>query len=93
MTKQTLRNTIIDLLDDEDGINSKAHDGIAAICTENGWEDINTATELECGRAFLWEGDADSLRQFVVKEGDSIYQASLEAAKTLKDTDVDVVEE
>ncbi len=68
MTKQSLRNFIIDLLDDEDGINSKAHDSIVELCNENGWNDINQATVLEDNRAFLWEDDASSLRQFVVKE-------------------------
>lgn len=67
MTKQFLRNTIINLLDDEDGINSKAHDGILEICVENGWEDINRATNLESGRAFIYEEDAEELRKVVVE--------------------------
>jgi hypothetical protein len=67
MTKQFLRNTIIDLLDDENGINSKAHDGVLEICNENGWNDINEATELQDGRAFLNEDDAEDLRQVVVE--------------------------
>jgi hypothetical protein len=68
MTKQFLRNTIIDLLDDENGINSKAHDGVLQICVENGWEDINKATDLQNGRAYIGEDDAEDLRQVVVEE-------------------------
>ena len=68
MTKQFLRNTIIDLLDDENGINSKAHDGVLQICVENGWEDINKATDLQDGRAYIGEDDAEDLRQVVVEE-------------------------
>jgi hypothetical protein len=67
MTKQSLRNTIINLLDDEDGINSKAHDGILEICNENGWNDITKATELQNGRAFIFEEDAEELRRVVVE--------------------------
>lgn len=67
MTKQALRNTIINLLDDEDGINSLAHDGIVEICNENGWNDITEATELQEGRAFIWEEDAEKLRKVVVE--------------------------
>ncbi len=68
MTKQFLRNTIINLLDDENGINSKAHDGILEICAENGWDDINSATELMDERAFLNESDAEELRKVQVGE-------------------------
>ena len=66
MTKQELRLTVINLLDDEDGVNSIGHDGLVAICEENGWNDINEATELQEGRAFLWEADAERLRAVVV---------------------------
>ena len=68
MTKQFLRNTIIDLLDDADGINSKAHDGVLEICVENNWHDINKATKFQKGRAFIWEDDAEELRKVVVVE-------------------------
>lgn len=63
MTKNFLRQTIINLLDDENGINSRAHDCILNICLQYGWEDINIATELQDGRAFLNEDDAQSLRE------------------------------
>lgn len=66
MTKQFLRETIINLLDDDDGINGKAHDNIVAICEENKWDDINRATVLENERAFLNEDDAEILRQVKV---------------------------
>lgn len=66
MTKQLLRNTIINLLDDENGINDKAHDGVLEICEEHGWDDITKATELQEGRAFLNEDDAEELRQVTV---------------------------
>lgn len=67
MTKQTLRHFIINLLDDENGINSVSHDTVIEICEENGWNDIIQATEFEEGRAFLWEADAVDLRAVVVK--------------------------
>lgn len=67
MTKQFLRNTIINLLDDEHGINSLAHDGVLQICDQNGWHDITEATELQDCRAFLNEDDADDLRKVVVE--------------------------
>jgi hypothetical protein len=67
MSKQLLRNTIIDLLDDCHGINNKAHDGVVEICSLNGWHDINEKTELEDGRAYLWEADAEELRKVVVE--------------------------
>jgi hypothetical protein len=67
MTKQFLRTLIINLLDDENGINMLAHDGVLQICNENGWHDITNATELQDGRAFLNEDDADDLRKVVVE--------------------------
>lgn len=70
MTKQTLRNTIIDLLDDDHGVNSKGHDGLVELCNENGWDDINRATELQEGRAFLGEEDAEDLRKVVVSDNE-----------------------
>lgn len=68
MTKQLLRDTIINLLDDENGINDNAHDGVLEICEEHGWSDINRATELQNGRAFLNEDDAEELRKVRVAE-------------------------
>jgi len=67
MTKQLLRNTIINLLDDENGINDKAHNGIFEICKEHGWGDITKATELQEGRAFLNEDDAEDLRKVKIE--------------------------
>lgn len=68
MTKQLLRDTIINLLDDENGINDKAHNGVLEICEEHGWSDINQATELQDGRAFIGEEDAEELRKVRVEE-------------------------
>lgn len=66
MTRNFLRQTIINLLDDEHGINSRAHDCLAGICSQYGWEDINRATELQEGRAFLNEEDAEELHKVVI---------------------------
>lgn len=68
MTKQTLRDLIINLLDDEDGVNEKAHVQIFDICAEHGWNDINQATEMMEGRSFLYEAKAEELRKVVVVE-------------------------
>lgn len=66
MTTNFLRQTIINVLDDEHGINSRAHDCLAAICSHYGWEDINRATELQNGRAFLNEDDAEDLHKVAI---------------------------
>lgn len=70
MTKNFLRQTLINILDDEHGINSRAHDCIAAVCSHYGWEDINSATELQEERAFLNEDDAERLHAVTVDKGD-----------------------
>lgn len=57
-----LRELVIDLLDDDHGVNSKAHDKLTKICEQNGWHDIIHATELQDERAFLNEEDAAILR-------------------------------
>jgi hypothetical protein len=67
MTKPQLRKMIINLLDDENGVNSLGHDGLVQICVENGWEDINNATELQSDRAFLNEDDAIELLKVKVE--------------------------
>lgn len=66
MDKQLLRKVIIDILDDEHGINSKAHDGILALCNQFGWKDITEKTDLQENRAFLGEEDAEELRTATV---------------------------
>lgn len=66
MNLKLLRNTIINLLDDDDGINSRGHDGIIEICSELGWDDITKKTELQEGKAFIWEKDAHELRKVMV---------------------------
>jgi len=64
--KQLLRDTIIHLLNDDHGVNSKAHDGLLEIIEQNGWQDINSATELQDDRAYLTEEDAEELLKIKV---------------------------
>lgn len=52
---------IIHLLNDDHGVNSSGHDGLVHICKENGWQDINDATEQYDNRYFLAEEDAERL--------------------------------
>lgn len=66
MTKQTLRNTIINLLDDEHGISSAAYEGVDELCCENNWTDILTQTENANNRFFIGEDAAEELRKIVV---------------------------
>lgn len=68
MTKQLLRDTIINLLDDENGINDKARDGIIQFCVDNEWHDIINAIETQNGRCYIGEDDADELREIPVRE-------------------------
>lgn len=68
MTKQSLRTFILDLLDDDDGINEKAYQTVVELCVENGWEDICRAVESQDERVFIGEDDADELRKVVVEE-------------------------
>lgn len=71
MTKQDLRNMIINLLDDEHGVNNEGHNGLEQLCRECGWEDINRATELQEDRAFMFEEDAADLRKVEIGGMDS----------------------
>ena len=66
MTKQTLRNTIINLLDDENGISSAAYEGVNELLCENDWTDIVDAVEAGNDRYFLGEDVADELRKVSV---------------------------
>lgn len=68
MTKQTLRNTIIDLLDDENGVNEAGYNGIDEICLENNWQDILTQVDGTDGRFYLGEDEAEELRKVVVED-------------------------
>jgi hypothetical protein len=68
MTKQTLRLTIINLLDDEQGINESGYKGIDELCCENGWMDITDNVNNANGRFYLGEDDADDLRAVVSVE-------------------------
>lgn len=62
MNETQLRNTIIDILDDEDGINVKAWNGIQALCDQYGWSDIFDIVECTDDRYYLGEDDAETLR-------------------------------
>lgn len=66
MTKQTLRNTVINLLDDENGVNEAGYNGLDEICCENNWTDILTQVESVGGRFFLNEDASEQLRSVVV---------------------------
>jgi hypothetical protein len=66
MTKQLLRDTIINLLDDEEGINEAAYQGVNEICCEHNWTDIADAVEGTKGRYFLGEDDVEDLRKVTV---------------------------
>ncbi len=70
MTKQTLRNMVINLLDDEDGVNESGYNGLDEICCENNWTDILTQVESAGrpgrGRFFLSEDASEQLRSVVV---------------------------
>ncbi len=57
-----LRNTIIDLLDNENGVNHKGYDGIMQLCEHYGWQDIMSKIESESSGHFLWGDDAETLR-------------------------------
>ena len=63
MKLKELRLAVINLLDDDHGVNSKGHDGLIAICENFGWNDITSATELQEDRAFLDDEDAEELRK------------------------------
>ena len=58
-----LRHTIIDLLDNENGVNDKGFEGISKLCERYGWEDIlDKVDSFDSSGHFLWEDDAQSLR-------------------------------
>lgn len=62
MNKQELRQMVIDLLDDGDGVNAKGFAGLQRLCEENGWVDIMDCVKGCEGRAYLGEDDAEDLR-------------------------------
>ncbi len=62
MNKTELRLTVIDLLDDENGVNEAGYRGLEKLCIENGFTDILDAVEAQDGRFYLGEDDAAELR-------------------------------
>ena len=62
MTNNNLRLFIINLLDDEHGVNQRAFPEIVALCNLHGWKDIMDAVTVDNHRAFLYEQDAHELR-------------------------------
>lgn len=63
MNLQTLRNLIINVLDNENGVNNTVVKDIEDLCESNGWDDILDKIEYEEEGAFLWETDAEELRK------------------------------
>ena len=66
MTKQTLRNTIINLLDDEHGIPASAYEGLNELCCEYNWNDILDCVDGTDSRYYIGEESAEELRKVVV---------------------------
>ena len=57
------RLMIIDVLNDEHGVNQTAFERISAICIANNWTDIlNLVDDDENGRYWLGEDDAEDLK-------------------------------
>ncbi len=63
ITKENSRQLIIDLLDDEYGINGPAFNGVSLLAENTGNEDIITRVEASEGRWYLGEDDAEELRE------------------------------
>lgn len=63
-----LRQTIINLLDDENGVNETGYRGIQEICGNNQWDDITSKVESTEGRFYLNEDDAIDLRLIVLDQ-------------------------
>lgn len=64
-TNLVLRNLIIDLLDNENGVDEKQFDSIVKLCEYFGFQDILDKVDTEWGGIWLWEADAADLRQIV----------------------------
>jgi hypothetical protein len=58
-----LRQAFINVLDDENGTNEQAFELIVGFCETNGWQDILDLVEVQDDRYYLWEADAEKLRQ------------------------------
>lgn len=60
-----LRNTLIDILNDEHGVNETGFKGIEAICLELGWNDILDAvdhaeSDIDTKELRFWLGEDDA---------------------------------
>jgi hypothetical protein len=62
MTNNEIRQMIINLLDDEDGINDPGFDGIYILAKDTGNEDVVKFARAQDGRWFIGENDAADLR-------------------------------
>ena len=65
MLGQSFRNFAVDLLDDPHGINEKAWNSLSDMLHDNGHRDIVQATKATDGRFYLYEDDAEDLRQII----------------------------
>ena len=63
MNNEEFRQMIIDLLDDEHGINEKAFNRVSLLAENTGNDDIVSSTSATEGRWYLGEDDAEELRQ------------------------------
>jgi hypothetical protein len=68
MKSKNLRELIIDLLDDEHGINDISYTRLYELACECGSEDVVKKAEETNGRWFLGEDDAEELRLQVAIE-------------------------
>lgn len=75
MTRQSIRDFAIDLLDDEYGINNDAYQKLETLLVETGNTDVSNATKGVEGRLYLEEDMAAELRlhtvggEYVPKKG------------------------
>jgi hypothetical protein len=62
MTNNEIRQMIINLLDDDQGINGPGFDGIYILAKDTGNEDVVKFAKAQDGRWFIGENDAEDLR-------------------------------
>jgi hypothetical protein len=60
-----LRNILIDILNDEHGVNEIGFNGIQQICIENGWQDIlavvdHAESDIDTKELRFWLGEDDA---------------------------------
>lgn len=61
--EKKIRTLAIALLDDENGINSEGYEALASLLHETNNTDILDAVEAQGGRYFIYENDAETLKQ------------------------------